>query len=241
MNFILLFVVMFFVLALGGGLGYIIYIKTRPKKQTWEANVYTISDAVKTEVVNDKGKIIKKLELKDLQPYAIDIIEKIEDKNGTLYKLQKLNKPTPPIEAKVIENWGTKKVVNVLYAGGSCTLLNKGYENSIGTAVYDPLPADRINLITQDINIKTKRLTNEKDILQAITPWIVAGVTAIALVGITYIIISGLIEINDRATEALEQFGESITEGKKLAQGKTLNPSVTLGVVNENKKEATIT
>ena len=227
---------MFAVLVIGGGLGYMFYLKTRPKKQTWKAKVYTISDAIKSEAINKQGKIVKKLALKDLKPYSLDIIEKIEKKPGiTVYRLQKLNKPVPPIDAELVENWGLEhKEVHVLYAGGECTLLKKGYEDEIGTEIYEPMPTDRINLLSSHLALKKNRLQNEKDILQAITPWIVAGMTMLALVGIVYIVVAGLIEINERASVALEKFSEQIIEIEEARQGKPLKPSVTLGSVEEN-------
>lgn len=237
MNLIILGIVMFAVLSVGGGLGYLVWLKTRPKKMTWDAEIYTISDAIKQEVVNQDGKIIKKLCLQDLRPYAMDIIEKIDRKGVTIYRLQKLGKPVPPIEADLIENWGSRKKVNILYAGGSCTLLNKGYEAEIGKAVYDPMPADRINLLTQELTLKKQRLQQEKDILTAITPWIVGMMALVAIIGLCYIMVSGWVEINEKSNAALEKYADTILRISELEKGKPLNPSVTLGEQKVTKNE----
>ena len=207
MNLLLLVLVVAFITVVGGGIGYIVWLKTRPKKQTWKAQVWTLSEGVQKNKLDGKGKPIKDLALHDLKPYIIDTIELIIKPPGLeVYRLQKLNKPVPPVSAEIVDNFGVgERIVNVLYAQGSCTLLNKGYEKDIGKAVYDPVPADRINLLKGELAIKKSRLQSEKDILQAITPWIVAGITMLALIGIVYIVVQGMIEVSDSFNEGAEK------------------------------------
>jgi hypothetical protein len=67
-NIIIFIVVMFIIVVLGGGVGFILYIKSRPKKRTFKANVYRLSDGV-TESIKDKhGNIISDIKLNELLP-----------------------------------------------------------------------------------------------------------------------------------------------------------------------------
>ena len=46
------------------------------------------------------------------------------------------------------------------------------YDKVTGEAIFSPLSHSRINLIKGEMAIRKDRLHKEKDILQAITPWI---------------------------------------------------------------------
>ena len=78
MNILAIVVVTFIVTFLGGGLGYFLWIKSRPKKQTWVAEVYQLTEGVRQPQINKEGKVISKLTLHDLKPYALDVLERLE-------------------------------------------------------------------------------------------------------------------------------------------------------------------
>lgn len=183
----------------GGGIGYFLYLKTRPKKETWIAEVYQIGEGIREPKLNKKGEPITPIKLNDLRPYALDTLEKIDKEPGiTIYRLQKLNKTTPAVTGDVVDYWGEgkKKVVVLLHKGG-CTLLKKGYDNSSGEIIFNPLPHSRINIIKEEMAIRKDRLHKEKDILQAITPWIIAGICMLGLVALAYVMIEGFITISE--------------------------------------------
>jgi len=56
----------------------------------------------------------------------------------------------------------------------------------------------RINMIKSELAIRKDRLIGKnKDILQAIAPYAMMGLMFLSMIGITYIFVSGLIEINE--------------------------------------------
>ncbi len=189
-NIIGIVIVTFIVTFLGGGGGYLIWLWTRPKNITWNANVWQLSRGVV-----DTGKIT----LQDLKPYRKDVLEKVEkDKGIVIFRLQRLNSPTPAVEDDVVDFWGNgQQEVNVLKVKEGYTLLKKGYDKERGEIVFDPLPHSRVNLIRSEIALRKDRLQKEKDILQAISPFVVAGIVMLGLVTIAYVMISGFIEISE--------------------------------------------
>lgn len=198
MGLIGLFGVIGVVLGIGGGGFYLLWLKTRPKKETWAAKVYQLSESKRDPTKNKEGNVISKLSLHDIKPYAFDILEKIERKDQIVYRLQKLNKPTPPVEGDVVEYWGQgKKEVSVLIHKGNCSLMKKGYDKETGDLVFEPMPISRINLMKSEMALRKDRQQANKDILQAITPWIVTGICMMSIIGIAYITISGYIEISE--------------------------------------------
>lgn len=218
--------VSFIVFAVGGGLGYVIWLRTRPKKQTWTAYVYQLGEGIRkekllvegSEVV--KGKALEKseeesqLQLKDLRPYTRDVLEKVEKKSGeTIYQLQKMKKVTPAVEGDTVDYWGPdKKIVHVLFDKGECTLLKKGYDVKAGGEIFEPMPHSKVNLIKSEIITRKQRLKEEKDILQAIAPWIVTGICIIGLVAMTYILGSAGVEMSENLEAASENMAK-IKEG----------------------------
>jgi hypothetical protein len=220
--------------AIGGGIGYLLWLKTRPKKETWYAKVYQLSEGVRQPQIKN-GKVVGSFTLQDLRPYAVDVLEKVEKEKGIIvYRLQKLNKSTPAVESDVVEYWGEgKKEVSVLMHKGGCTLLKKGYDKGCGEAIFDPLPHSRINLIKSEMAIRKDRLQKEKDILQAITPWIVTGICMLGLVAIAYVQINGFIEISDNLKVASEQMA-SVATSYSLPTTQTVAVPVTKPRTAEN-------
>ena len=152
----------------------------------------------------------------------------------TVYRLKKLNIPTPAVdEANVVEYWGKdKKEVSVVLYKGSATLLTKGYDKEGATLIFNPLPHSRINILKSEMAIKKDRLSKEKDILQAITPWIVAGICMLGLISITYVMIDGFIEVSENIKEGLgtlnamdERFTDRVITYEQLRTGVTIEPN----------------
>jgi len=193
------------VMILGGALGYLIWLKTRPKKASWIARCYTLG----------QGTIDKKnIKLQDLIPLGEDLLEKIERGPGIiLYRLLRLKKTTPsPLdEDGVVENWGPKKkVVDVLVHKNGCTLLKKGYDKEQGNLIFNPLPHSRSNIIKSEITERKGRLSKEKDILQAIGPWVVGAIIILGLIATAYIMTSGFIEMSENFKEASQALSEKL-------------------------------
>ena len=212
---------------LGGGAFYLLWLWTRPKKIHWQARIYQLGEGVKPPVKNKRGEIVSKLRLNDLRPYAKDVITRVEKKGGvTYYELETLGKTVPAVTSDVVEVWGEKeKIVDVLIVEDSCTLLKKGYDKVTGQEIYQPLPHSRTNQIKAEIVLRKERLQERKDILQAITPWIVTGIAMLGMVGITYFLISGAVEISANLKEGQKEIGDSLVEAAKINREAILGES----------------
>jgi len=216
-NIISIIVVTLIVCGIGGAGMYFLWLKTRPKKITWNAKVYQLGEGVKPPVIDSKGKVLSDLQLKDLRPYTTDVVEKIEKEPGiTVYRLLKLNKTVPAVTNDCVDYWGeNRKEVNVLIDGETCTLLKKGYDSKAGV-IFNPLPYSRINMIKGEMAIRKDRLRKEKDILQAITPWIVAGICMMGLVAIIYIGVNGFITMSENIAEAEKYSADKTVEAANI-------------------------
>lgn len=214
------------VAVLGGGGFYLLWLMTRPKKMYWDANVFQLGEGIKPWIRNKRKEVISKLRLQDLKPYTKDVIVRTEKKGGVIhYELQKLGKVVPAVTADVVEYWGEKKkTVDVLIHEDSCTLLKKGYDKETGVKVFQPLSHSRISQIKSEITLRKDRIAEKKDILQAITPWIVTGMAMLGLVAITYFLISGAVEIS-----------ENLKEGQALIGNKMVEAARAMGDLQEGK------
>lgn len=196
---------------IGGGGAWIIWLKTRPKKETWSARVYQLGEGVRAPV--SKNGVMTQIRLQDLRPYAMDVLEKIVSGPGKVdvYVLQKMRKTTPAVTSDVVDFWGEgKKEVSILIQESGCTLLKKGYEKDSGEMLFNPIPHDQISMIENQRAVKKERLHEKRDILQAMTPWIVAGVAIIGLIAVAYIMITGYVEISENMKEASISIKESV-------------------------------
>lgn len=182
----------------GGGGMYLLYLKTRPKKVSWIAKVYQVGDGIRKLKDKDGNPILEDLKMSDLKPFSTDVLEKVEKGPGlTVYRLVKLNKPTSEVTADCVEYWGpNRKEVSVLFDGGNCTLMKKGYNRNAGEAIFTPLAFDRVNMINSQMALRKDRLRKEKDILQAITPWVIAGICMLSLLAISYVMTDGFLEMH---------------------------------------------
>ncbi len=219
-----LILVMCVVIAFVGGGFYLLWVKTRPKKQTWIAHVYQLGEGIRQPRKDKHGEVISTLEIQDLHEYAIDTLEKVEKDTGiTVYRLVNLGKVVPAVTNDVVSNWGPgKKIVNVLLHEDTCTLIKKGYNKQVGEIIFEPLSHDRVNMIKGEMSIRKDRLQSSKDILQAITPWIVTGMSMLALVAIATIMMQGLVNINDeqvKTAKLLDGTAKDLVEAQRLIYG----------------------
>jgi len=207
-------IIMAIIFIVGGGSGYLIYVKTRPKKQIWNAKVYQLGKGVREPEKDKKGNIISNVKLQDLIPYSKDILEKVEKEHGTVnYQLQKLKKTTPAPEDGTVEYWGKGfKEVSVLYHKDGCTLLRKGYDKLTGEEIFDPLPHSRVNIIKGEMGFRKNRLHEKKDILEAISPWIVAGIVIMGLIAIAYIEGEAMIKVSENLKEVMAESNKKYDE-----------------------------
>lgn len=225
MNFLLVIGITLLVVIIGGGGGYLIWLKTRPPKPTWNARVFQLAEGVKEKTI--EGHIIK---LQELRPYLLDVVEKVDKDEGIiLYRLQRLKIPTPPIEGDVVDVWGghANREVNILLHKGSCTILKRSYDKATGEMIFDPMPHSRINLMRSEIIMRKKRLESDKDIITAITPWIVAGICAIALVAVSYFMIDGFIKISDNNVGIAKENNDLLDRQMNLSYStRVYNPNI---------------
>jgi len=233
MGLITVIIATFIISVLGGGIGYLIYLKTRPKKITWRAKCYQVGAGIREIETDSKGNPINKLKLKDLKPYTTDLLERIEKRHGiVVYRLKKLNMTTNAVTADMVEVWSMKnKSVDVLIEGSTAVVLTKGYDTESANKIFKPMPRERIELIKSEISIKKDRLKKEKDILQAITPWIVAGIMALSLVAMFYVGSEAYVKSSENIQEAQHYAADKMTESAEIYK-QALEDSV--GVVNSN-------
>lgn len=217
-----LVVVILIIMGIGGGGFFLFYVRSRPKKETWSARIYQLGESGKTVKMRGKNDTYN-LRLRDLRPYAKDVVEKVEKAPGiVIYRLQRLNLKTPPIVSDVVDFWGGKnKEVNVLYHEGSCTVLKKGYDEHNGEIVFNPMSHDRIDLITGQMIIRKDRLQAEKTVWQAISPWIVAGILVIGMVSIAYFMGNAFVASSENFEAGSASIAASIREGMDGGQSST--------------------
>lgn len=205
------------VLILGGGGFYLLWLMSRPIKMTWIARVYQLGEGIKPAVKDDKGNIISDYKLSDLKPYAKDVLEKIERAKGvTIYRLVMLNKVTPVVTQDCVDYWGPKdKEVSILIEGDTCTILKKGFDRT-GGVLFTPMPHDRSNMIREEMAIADERTKKPKDILEAITPWIVTGICIIGLVAMCYFLGQGWIESSKHIESGQQYAADKLVEASKI-------------------------
>ena len=219
----LLFVIMSAIFIVGGGIGYLIWLKTRPKKQSWQARIYVLGKGIK-EVKNG-------IKISDLIPYAKDRLEKVDN----VYRLCKLNLTTNAVSANLIEKWGPdEKYVDVLLEKDNATVLDRGYDKELGSKIFLPMPRERIELIKSEMLLKKNRLQDKKDILQAITPWIVTGICMLSLVAIAYFIGSSFVDLSENVTDAEKTMADNNKEAAQIY--KSALDSLSKSVTESNKK-----
>ena len=51
---------------LGGGIAYFLWLKTRPKKETWIARVWRLGEGIRQPLIDKKGNMLSELKLHEL-------------------------------------------------------------------------------------------------------------------------------------------------------------------------------
>ena len=82
MNLWALVAITLVIFGLGGGGFYILYLRSKPRKESWKAYVYQLSAGIQPEFKDKKGNIISNLKLRDLKPYGVDIVTRNIMKGG---------------------------------------------------------------------------------------------------------------------------------------------------------------
>jgi len=218
MGLLTIVIVTIVITVIGGGIGYFLFMRSRPKRMAWTAHCYQLGEGVRDAQIDKRtGKPLSTLKLQDLRPYVKDVLVRIEkDHARTVHKLERLNMTTNAVNADMVDVWSSdEKIVNVLIHGDSATILKKGYDKETGNIIFNPMARERMDLIKSEILIKKDRLRKEKDILQAITPWIVAGICILGLVSVAYFISNSHLKSSEVLAEA-EKF--SATQQNKAAE-----------------------
>ena len=195
MNIIIAIVVVLGTLIIGGGIGLLFYMRTKPRQETWTAYVYGVSEGIK-EISKDKdGNIINKFKLQDLIPYKKDVLVKINKEHAvTVYKLNSLGHTTQQPSPDSVEVWGNERIVSVLLVGNNATILKKGYDTVSGQAIFRPMPRETLEMVISEAEIKTDDLEEQKNIIQQALPWIGLGIMALSIVAVAYFNSMGGIE-----------------------------------------------
>ena len=214
----LIFVISFCLFSIGGGIGWFMWYKSKPKTRTWIARCYQLSEGVvKRTVLQNRKPTNYKILLKDLKPYVMDTLKRIDNKTDTVYKLVKQNLTTGAVTADMVDNWGKDKLeVNVLIQGDSATLMRKSYDYELGQIVFRPMDRERMEMIKSEMSIQTSRYEEKKSLLASVLPWIAVGFIAMALVATAYFQADVWIKTGDRMV--------TISETAK-AQGKSNEPT----------------
>ena len=211
-NYLILILIVAVVTIVGGGAGYLLWLKTRPKKRHFSAKIYTIAEGRSIKRLKKGGNI----KLHDLNPYAMDIVEVIQKKAGVITRLKGLKKIISDIDPEVVENWGKdSKVVNCVYNKGEILILKKRFDKDNNTLIFDPLPQSRVNLIKTEIRERQNRLKDEKDLLAAVTPWIVAGIIMVGLVACSWIMTEGYLKISTASASAANENRKTIESAER--------------------------
>jgi len=222
-------------------IGYFAFLKTRPKKMTWKAEVFQLGEGIKPFKRDKDGNILSKVKLSELKPYTKDIIERTEEAHGIIvFRLAKLNKVTAPITQDVVDYWGDQdKRVSVVMIDGTPAILKKGYDRTCGEIIFDPVPHDKMNMVTSEISIRKSRKKEKKDILEAISPWVVTCILMITVFAIAYLSFDTMEKVSDNLRIAEEKFASNqlkIAEiYEKVENGKRfVIPTNSLGVQSDN-------
>jgi len=220
MNLGILVLIVIFLTVIGGGVGYWIFIKTRPEKISWRARIYTIGDGVRPPKKDKNGNIISAISLSDLRPYGKDILQRVVKAHGVvIYRLLRLNAPTNEPTADCIDYWGPEdKEVNVIKVGDSYSVLNKGYDTKTGNIVFTPLSYETSSMLQNQVILRKNRLKQEKDILSQITPWIVTGIVMLSLVAVSWMMIQAFITMSDNYNEAAQYAADKQVEAAQIYQ-----------------------
>jgi hypothetical protein len=180
---------------------------------TWHARVYTISDTSKL-IVDETGRPI--YSIKDLRPYMTDVIEKIHYKHRDIYRLQKLNKTVPAVDNEAVQTWGGKKIIDVLMHNDTATILKSGYDITTGQRLFNPVNYDDQNMIKNEIAVRKARIKKEKNILEAVMPYIAILGGFLFVIAVVYMNVELNTSMNDHEYKMKQEFADTDVEIAKI-------------------------
>jgi len=217
MAFLLGAIIGVIILAFGGAIGFYLYIQSHGKKLVWKAYVYQLSDSYRKKLIDPKtNKLLRDIPLQEMKPLCIDIIEKDDRTAGIItYRMLKLQKICNEVTEDCVDRFGEESFVNVLLIGDTGSVLRKGY-NARGGVIFEPMPYDRMNMLTSNIIDKKARMKDKKSILEAISPWVVTGILVFGLFLITYFLSNSFIKSSDINAEAVKYAADKSVENAKL-------------------------
>jgi len=236
-NFLIVGLITGLVTLVGGGAGYLIWLKSRPKKKHYTAKIYTIAEGKSFKRLKKGGSI----KLNELTPYGTDSVEILNRKGITVTRLKGLKKIISSIPPGSVENWGKdEKIVNLIYHKSEIHILKKRFDQENNLLIFDPLPQSRVNMIKTEIIERHNRLKDDKDLLAAVTPWIVAGIIIVGLIAVSWITTEGYIKIansNRGAAEdnriAMESAQSTLTEVTSVLMAVSGTPSAKVPEPND--------
>jgi len=168
------------------GAAYFIFLKSRPKKITWDAKIFERSGSMENYVTKD-GKKMDAIPTESIRLIGTDIIEKVDMGKGlSPYRLQKYNAPIPEILAKhtqILPNG--RKEVWVLKDGESFSLMTPGVDQE-SRMVFRAADYDLSNMMLNQYHIKMSRLAHKKDTAKALMSLIGIIIVCAALVACAY-------------------------------------------------------
>ena len=194
----------------GGGYLFL-YYNQQEKRTVYKAYCYNITDAKKLPKRDKFGKVISNIDLAELRPFCTDtLISYKKDEGVTIFKLRRQNISTGEVRAEHIEHWGKEKHVKVLIQNGSATLLSPGYNKDTAKIIFDPMPREDIELITQRIiNHKERKEVKDKNILAHISHWVSIVIISFFLLASAWQMKDAMIETNQINKEIAEQHAET--------------------------------
>lgn len=208
------------------GIAYFIFIKSRPKKVTWNARIFERSGSMEDYVTKD-GKVIDAIPTESLRLIGTDIVEKVDMGKGlSPYRLQKYNAPLPEILAKHTHILPSgQREVWVIKDGESFSLLTPGVDKS-SRMVFRAADYDLSNMMLNQYHIKLNRLAHKKDTAKALMSLIGIIIVCAALVACAYSIggawtesLENQKEIAKINEEASNNIQEGLIEIGKSVQG----------------------
>lgn len=206
--------IMFGVLILGLGIGFAIWMYSRPKKQTWNALIWQVTGAVYETLKGSDGKDITGLNLSELKLYGTDTLIKDSSitKGITVFKLSRLQRTVRDVTPDCVTNYGEKigKYVDILYVGDSCTVLRSAYNNETGRRIWNPMPYDRINALKNDIEVRKSRIVKKADILAQILPYAAIIVSMMFIIGIAYMSFASAKDVAKESTKQASILNEGM-------------------------------
>lgn len=174
----------FFLAALG--IGYWFYIKSRPKKETYHAEIYEEVGKVSPLFDND-GKQVDCIPINSLKLVSIDVIDKIEVGKGlSPYRLVKANESISEIRGEHLTNMPDgKRKVHVLKKGVSYTLMTYGTD-PVGRLVFRPLPYSVSTMLLHNYHLKKTRNQDTKDHVKMLLALAMVITVMFGMIGMAY-------------------------------------------------------